>query len=179
MKLIDETFCLESLKEEDASSLNKLMIRNGKRFQQFLPKTLSQNLSAESSSNYIKEKNIEIDAKKIYTLGIKNKKDKSVAGLIILKEIDPIFRSGEFAYCIGKDFEGRGWVTKSIEAFSHFAFDQLNLEKLHIIIHRTNIASIKVADNAGFVWKQTLYNEFTPTSKAPMDMELYELKNER
>lgn len=179
MKLIDEKFCLESLKEEDASSLNKLMIRNGKRFQQFLPKTLSQNLSAESSSNYIKEKNMEIDSKSAYTLGIKDLKNRSVAGLVILKEIDEVEKSGEFAYCIGKEFEGLGWVTRSIEAFSKFAFNKLDLEKLHIIIHRTNIASIRVAENAGFVWKQTLYTEFRPPGKAPMDMELYELKNER
>lgn len=178
MKLIEENFVLEPLKEKDAESLNKLMIRNAKRFQQFLPKTLYQNLSAESSREYIKEKNAEIENGEVYTLGIKDPLNKSVAGLVILKEINFDEKSAEFAYCIGKEFEGKGWVTKSILAFSEFAFNRLDLEKLHIIIHRTNKASLKVAENAGFEWKQTLYNEFTPSSKAPMDMELYELNHE-
>ncbi|SDB62554.1 ribosomal-protein-alanine N-acetyltransferase [Flavobacteriaceae bacterium MAR_2010_188] len=155
------------------------MIRNGKRFQQYLPKTLSQNLSEESSKKYIKEKNLEIENLEVFTLAIKDIQQKMIAGLIILKEIDQTEKSGEFAYCIGKEFEGQGWVTKSIRAFSEFAFTKLKLLTLHIIIHRNNKASIKVAENSGFEWKRTLYNEFTPITKVPMDMELYELCYER
>lgn len=58
-----------------------------------------------------------------------------------------------------------------------FAFDELGLKTLQIISHKTNLRSIKVAENNGFVWQRTLLNEFTPTNESPLDMELYELYN--
>lgn len=61
----------------------------------------------------------------------------------------------------------------------HFAFDNLNLKTLQIIAHKTNLGSVKVAEKNGFIWKKTLLNEFTPTNEVPLDMELYELYNEK
>ena len=58
-----------------------------------------------------------------------------------------------------------------------FAFVELGLETLQIISHKTNLGSIKVAENNGFVWQRTLLNEFTPSNESPLDMELYELYN--
>jgi ribosomal-protein-alanine N-acetyltransferase len=45
--------------------------------------------------------------------------------------------------------------------------------------HKTNLGSIKVALNNGFVWQRTSLNEFTPVNESPLDMELYELYNEK
>ena len=174
MTLIDDIFCLEPLVENDAKSLNKLMIRNGKRFQKFLPKTLADNLTESSSREYIKTKNQELEAGTGYTFAIKDSKKNKVAGLVILKEIDWEKSDGEFAYCIGKKYQGRGWVSQSIKAFSDFAFENLGLSKLHIIIHNSNLPSINVAENAGFRWILTLPNEFVTTGKGSLDMELYE-----
>ena len=53
------------------------------------------------------------------------------------------------------------------------------MKTLQIIAHKTNIGSIKVAENNGFIWQRTLQNEFTPTDGEPLDMELYELYNEK
>ena len=57
MTFSTETFTLEALKPEDASDLSELMISNGKSFQEYLPKTLAQNLSETDSSIYISNKN--------------------------------------------------------------------------------------------------------------------------
>ena len=62
---------------------------------------------------------------------------------------------------------------------SKFAFEELGLKTIQIIAHKTNIGSCKVAEKNGFVWKTTLLNEFTPTNEAALDMELYELYNEK
>ena len=53
-----------------------------------------------------------------------------MAGLIILKAIDWDRKKGEFAYCIGKKFEGKGFMSEAIQATSTFAFQKLNLKKL-------------------------------------------------
>lgn len=179
MTFSTETFTLEALKPEDASSLSALMISNGKNFQQYLPKTLAQNLSEADSKIYILNQSEALKKQAEFTYAIKDNETNDVAGIVILKNIDYHLKQGEFAYCIGKRFSGKGWVTQSIKVFTSFVFDELDLKSLQIIIHKTNISSINVAKRCGFTWSKTLENAFTPSDKNPIDMELYELHNER
>ena len=91
------------------------------------------------------------------------------------KELDWKIKQGEFAYCIGYTYEGRGLTSKAIRELSGYAFDHLGLERLQIIAHKDNLPSVKIAINNSFKWQKTLKNEFTPTGEKPLDMELYEL----
>ena len=178
MNYKSEDFYIELLKFEDALHLNKLFVSNTERFKLYLPKTLSENRTLESTKSYINKRIEAIQNKIEYTFTIKDKSTKNIAGLIILKAIDWDIKKGEFAYCIDKTFEGKGFMSKAIQATSTFAFQELNLKKLQIISHESNTASIKVAENSNFVWQKTLKNEFTPIGEQPMDMELYELHYE-
>ncbi len=171
-----DTFYIESLKFDDALNLNKLLVLNTERFKLYLPKTLSENRTLESTKAYILKRNELMFSKIEYTFTIKDKTSNGIAGLIILKAIDWDKKKGEFAYCIGKSFEDRGWMTEAIKGASKFCFQELKLEKLQIISHKNNLASIKVAEKSNFVWIKTLKNEFTSTGQSPIDMELYELK---
>ena len=179
MNYHSETFYIEPLNFDDALNLNKLMVSNTERFKRYLPKTLSENRTLESTKSYIFKRDEVMKSKMEYTFTIKDKTTKNIAGLIILKAIDWNKKKGEFAYCIGKPFEGRGWMSKAIRAASSFAFQELKLEKLQIISHKSNVASIRVAEKNNFVWQKTLKQEFAPNGKPPLNMELYELTNER
>ena len=70
-------------------------------------------------------------------------------------------------------------VSKAVKAVLKFANNVLELNTLQIFAHKTNLGSIKVAKNNGFIWQRTLIAEFTPTNELPLDMELFELKNEK
>ncbi|GGG35910.1 GNAT family N-acetyltransferase [Bizionia arctica] len=179
MTFSTETFKLEALKPEDAPSLNALMISNGKNFQQFLPKTLAQNLSKIDSEIYISKQNKAIKERTEFTYAIKDIETNVVAGLVLLKSIDYNLKQGEFAYCIGKKFSGKGWITQSINSFTKFAFEELGLENLQIIIHEANTSSVNVAKRCGFTWTKTLKDEFINSDDIALDMELYELQYER
>lgn len=178
MDLTNETFYIDSLKLEDALSLNQLMIRNARRFQQYLPKTLAQNLSKNDSENYIERKTEAFKNNIEFTFAIKEKDSNNIAGLIIIKNIDWNIKQGEFAYCLGKQYSGNGWMSKGLKTTKQYAFNELGLEKLQILIHHTNTNSINVAKRNGFTWIKTLEKEYT-SGKAVLDMELYETQNER
>lgn len=178
MKLNTESFSLEALKSQDAQSLSRLMISNGRRFQQYLPKTLSENLSEVDSKNYIQRKTKQLKNNEEFTFAIKDIDSGDVAGLIILKNIDSVLKQGEFAYCLGQKYSGKGWMTRSIEAAKAYAFNELKLKSIQIIIHKTNLPSIQIAERHAFIWIKTLDNEFV-TGKSVLDMELYELHHER
>jgi ribosomal-protein-alanine N-acetyltransferase len=170
-----EAFHVVPLDIKDAENLNELMVSNAERFKRYFPKTLSSNLTLEDSEQYITIKTSELHSNLGYTFAIKEKTTENIAGLIIVKKIDFENRQAELAYGIGAAYEGKGLVTSAVKEVSDFAFNELRLNTLQIVSHKTNLGSVKVAVKSGFVWQRTLTNEFTPTDELPLDMELYEL----
>jgi len=170
-----DTFLIDKLRAKDAFSLSRMMVTNKGRFARFFPMTLAQNLSEEASKAYILLKNIEIDYKSEFTFAIRERKEQNVAGLLILKEIDWKTLQGEIAYCIDQKYEGMGWTSRAVTAFSQFALAELGLQRLRIIVHQTNKASVRVAMKSGYIWQRTLSKAYTPPDESVLDMELYEL----
>jgi ribosomal-protein-alanine N-acetyltransferase len=177
--IITENVIIDKLKPIDASQLHEFMIQNTERFTKFFPRTLSDNVTLEKSLVYIETKDKEIQQKINFTFAIREIYTQKIIGLIIIKKIDWTNRIGELAYCIGNNFEGKGLISKVVKVISSFAYNELELKTLQIIAHKTNLGSIKVAENNGFIWQRTLIEEFTPTNELPLNMELYELTNER
>ena len=177
--IITENFLLDTLKPADAVQLHQFMIENSERLQVFFPVTLSSNATLENTKQYIEIKNSEIQARTNFTFAIRAVDSGMIVGLIIIKKIDWINRVGELAYCIGCNLAGKRLTTKAVQVISNYAFEELNLKTLQIIAHKTNLGSVKVALNNGFIWQKILKNEFTPINETPLDMELYELTNEK
>jgi ribosomal-protein-alanine N-acetyltransferase len=174
-----DLFFIDYLVLEDAASLSEMMLCNHDNFKRYFPITLSKNKSIEDSLKFIKEKNKECHAKTEFTFVIKDKQLSKAVGIIIIKEINWEIKQGEFAYCMSSEFENKGWMSNAIALTSKYAFEVLGFNKLQIIAHRTNFGSCKVAEKCGFQWQKTLINEYTPPNESPLDMELYELYNER
>lgn len=174
-----DSFHIITLQPEDAKSLSEMMVMNFDNFKRYFPITLSKNQSIEDSIKYIEEKRNENKSKSEFTFGIKDILNGNIAGLIIIKKINWETKQGEFAYCIGSEYENKGWMSKAIALTSKYGFEVLGFEKFQIIAHKTNIGSCKVAQKSDFKWQKTLLNEYTPPEESPLDMELYELYNER
>jgi len=176
--MTSQKFTINPLNSTDANQLYKFISDNSEHLKYYFPKTLSDNETFEKSIEYIKVKNKEIAERTNFTYAIRNN-DIQIVGLIIIKKIDWDKKQGEFAYCIGSQFEGKGVASFAVAEMTKFAFEELQLKTLQIISHKMNLGSVKVAVNNGFVWQRTLINEFTPTNETPLDMELYELYNEK
>ncbi|MHA7942542.1 GNAT family N-acetyltransferase [Formosa sp. 3Alg 14/1] len=176
---MDKSFYIANLEVSDAPHLHKFMMANVKRFVPYLPYTLAKNLKVEASKEYIIAQQQKREHKHEYTFTLKDVTTNAIFALIILKDIDWKNGIGEFAYCIDEHKENKGIMSSAIAKFSHYAFTELRLKTLQIISHKTNVASIKVAINAGFVWTKTLKNEYAPPNAPTQDMELYELQCER
>jgi [ribosomal protein S5]-alanine N-acetyltransferase len=172
-------FIIAALKQADSNQLHQFIVGNNERLKRYFPVTLSSNETLEKTVEYISIKNKEIAEKTNFTFALREKNSQQIIGLIILKKIDWDKKQGELAYCIGSQFEGKGLTTFATKEMTKFAFDNLGLKTLQIISHKTNFGSVKVATKNGFLWQRTLLNEFTPPEESPLDMELYELTNER
>ncbi len=170
-----DAFVISSIKENDAWPLCNFAIANEDRLKEFFPGTLAQNLTPDLSKHFTAKKTNQFASKEEFLFTLKEKESQALAGLVYLKAMDWNKKQGEFAYCIGYEYEGKGLISRAINLLSEYAFKTLNLETLQIIVHKSNTASIRVAEKCNFIWQKTLVKEFTPTTGQPLDMELYEL----
>ena len=69
------------------------------------------------------------------------------AGLFVSELLDDAV---ELGYLIGKSYRGKGYAQECGRAILAYAGDVLDLEELHVLIERTNDASLHVARKLGF-----------------------------
>lgn len=170
---------LRLIQEKDSWRICDFMLTNEDRFKTFWPSTLAQNLTPELSALFVADKLKMIHKKEELVFVLKNKAQRSIDGAFYIKNINWNSKQGEFAYAIGYEIEGKGFTSKVVKLLTEYAFDVLGLETLQIITHKTNIASVKVAEKCNFNWVKTLDKSFTPPNGKPLDMEVYEIYNER
>ena len=174
-----QSHTVEAIQEKDAWRVCDFVVSNADRLKRFFPKTLELNLNPTLSEQFVAQKVIEFSAKKELLFTLKDKEHRTVIGLLYLKKLDWQKKSGELAYCIGYQYENKGITSKTVRYISNWAFSDLDLKTLEIIAHKTNLASVAVAEKCNFSWQKTLINEHTPPNEEPLDMELFELYNER
>lgn len=167
-------FHIDWIKPEDAKGLTLLMNSNAKVFEAYFPLTLATNRNEADASVFINNISEDIKAKKQFLFTLKTE-DKLI-GLVYIKELKWDKKEGEFAYCMDPKFGGRGWMTEAVGKLAAYAFSNYKLSVLKIIVHHSNIASVKVAKHNKFTFIKTLKKEYTPPGGTPLDMELYELK---
>lgn len=169
-------FKIKPVKEADAKSIHHFMVKNKKRFELYFPKTLFDNISLSKSQIYAKTKEEEFRNKSSFVFAIKPLDSQQVIALIIIKDVRWDSKSAEIAYCMDEEFSGQGWTSLAVNYLTEFATKTLQLERIKIIAHKTNRASIKVAENCDYLWIKTLKNEYKPKNGVPLDMELYEFR---
>ena len=177
--LLKDSYHIDYFTDSDATQLFQFLTDNNDRLKKYFPVTIASNSTLEQTKEYISIKNQEIEEKTNFTCAIRETKSNQICGLIIIKKIDWHKRQGELAYCIDSKFESKGLTSFAVSEMSKFAIEELKLKTLQIIAHKSNLGSCKVAMKNGFIWHRTLLDEFTPINELPLDMELYELNNEK
>lgn len=178
MQLNLGSYYISPIELKDAWNICNLVVANEDRLKRYFPKTLEQNLTPDLSNIFVEKKVKQFNTKEEFLFTIKENESNTLVGLVYIKELDWTKKQGEFAYCIDYNVEGKGIMTEAIQQLSEYAFENLGIETLQIIVHKSNIGSVKVADNCNFTYIKTLKNEHTPPGEAPLDMDLYELYKE-
>ena len=66
----------------------------------------------------------------------------------------------EIEYCIGAEFQCRGYATEATKAVIAFGFDRINLHKVQICTKTINKPSRRVIEKCGFTYEGTLRDYF-------------------
>lgn len=83
--------------------------------------------------------------------GIENEEHNLLIGLTVLKNINLINRSAEFAMYIGnEDFKGKGYSKIAAEKTLLFGFRNLNLNRIYLKVLENNHIAINLYEKLGF-----------------------------
>lgn len=84
---------------------------------------------------------------------------------------------GNFGYWVGKDARGRGVATRALRLLTRWAAEEHGLARLQLIVEPENLASIRVAEKAGFR-REGLLRSYIELRGARRDVYMYALLSE-
>ncbi|MEE1218385.1 MAG: GNAT family protein [Ruminococcus sp.] len=95
-----------------------------------------------------------------YRWAVIDKETNECIGQIAYFLVDSKNHFAEIEYCIGAEFQCRGFATEATKAVIKFGFEQMNLHKVQICTKTINIPSKRVIEKCGFTYEGTLRDYF-------------------
>lgn len=148
------------LRKKDARKFFKMMEANRSRLKSYFPITSRNTKTLKSTEEYISKKVKDSKKNKFFGWVIIDKAENQMAGYIIMKNFDWRVPKCELAYMISQNYEGTGMMTNCINTISHFAFDDMGILKLFLLVSDKNPASLRVGEKAGFEVEGYLKSEY-------------------
>lgn len=166
---VNNNLYLESLADKHAQPLYELANRNRDHLGAWLP-WVKQMQDAGFISNFIKSSmhRYSQGTEEAFVIYSENK----VAGRIGLYKIDSYHRTCEIGYWIGKEFEGKGFVTQGAEAIMHHARKVHQTHRIEIRCAADNMRSKKIPLRLEFAYEGTL-REAEIMHGSYIDIEVY------
>lgn len=95
-----------------------------------------------------------------YRWAITDKASGECIGQIAYFLVDSKNNFAEIEYCIGADFQRKGFATEATMAVIAYGFEQIKLHKVQISVKSVNLPSKRVIEKCGFTYEGTLRDYF-------------------
>ena len=95
-----------------------------------------------------------------YRWAVIDKEAGECIGQIAYFLVDSKNHFAEIEYCIGAEFQGRGYATEAAKAVIAYGFDKMNLHKVQICTKAINAKSKRVIEKCGLTYEGTLRDYF-------------------
>lgn len=95
-----------------------------------------------------------------YRWAVIDKECGECVGQIAFFLVDSKNHFTEIEYCIGTEFQCRGYATEATKAVIAYGFDRINLHKVQICTKTINSKSKRVIEKCGFTYEGTLRDYF-------------------
>lgn len=92
----------------------------------------------------------------LLTFAIADKETGEFAGTIQLRDINRRARRSLFSIVLKPSAQGRGYGTDALRVLLRFAFDELNLHKITLVVYEGNEGGRRLYEKVGFQYEGTL-----------------------
>ncbi len=145
---INQNISLKFPELKDADRIFQLTDRSREYLREWLP-WVDFTKTVENSRKFIQiSRQDYIDQKSMVTFIVWKGKVVGVAGF---NQIDWPNKSVQIGYWLDKNYEGKGIMTKSVEALTDYAFNQLSINRVEIKAAVNNKKSRAIPERLGFV----------------------------
>ena len=176
MEIAFDNYSIAPIQLKDAWRLCNFVVANEAYLKDDFPETLKENLTPTLADLFVAKKEKQFLRREEYLFTIKENTNRAIVGLIYVKELNKRPGQAELAYCISYQYAGKGDMTEAVKNIIDWSFTTVGLEKLQIIVHESNAASIRIAEKCGFDYVTILQKEHRRSNGEVVDMLLYELK---
>lgn len=154
---IDEHLLLRNYEIEDADRLFEAVDNSRQHLGPWL-NWVAKTKKPEDSLEFIQQSKHQLHAQEGVALGVFY--DDKIIGGVSMFEWQHETRNAQIGYWICAEYEGRGIVARSLEAFMAYLFDQIGLYKIEVHYVPANKRSAKVAEKLGFKVEGVLRQRF-------------------
>ncbi|MEK4198805.1 GNAT family N-acetyltransferase [Cytobacillus sp. FSL K6-0265] len=144
---------LKGFKVEEADELFALINENRIYLREWLP-WVDGTKSVKDSKAFIDHTVEQMDQNTGLTVGIREK--GKLIGIIGYNKLNHANRIGTIGYWLSQHAEGKGVMTKAVQAMISYGFTQLNLNKVEIHAAVKNSKSRRIPEKLGFVYEGTI-----------------------
>jgi ribosomal-protein-serine acetyltransferase len=171
---VDEAISLELIDDVHANLIYQLVKKDRTHLQEWLP-WVEHMLTLADFENFIKgcKKRYNKKSEVAYIIKVQNK----VAGRIGLYHIDQSNKIASIGYWVGKEFEGKGVVTKSCKKIVSLGFAKLHLNRIEIKCGTLNYKSQAIPERLNFK-KEGIIRQAELLNGKFIDLFLYSLLKE-
>lgn len=152
---IEHNLFLKTLVPEDAEELFDLIQRNRQHLRQWLP-WVDGNQTIEHTIAFIESALQQKLANYGFQCGIWYQ--SKLAGIIGYHTIDWQNKNVEIGYWLGKEFEGKGIMTKACRTLIDYAFDEYHLHRVQIRCATHNDRSRALIERLGLIQEGVLHH---------------------
>ena len=175
MEISFDNYSIAPIQQKDAWRLCNFVVANEAHLKNDFPETLRENLTPTLAELFVAKKEKQFQKKEEYLFTLKENTNRTIIGLVYVQKLHKTLGRAELAYCIGYPYTGKGIMTKTIKKIMDWVFRLEWLDRLQIIVHESNGASIRIAEKCGFEYITMLQKEHRRSNGEVVDMLLYEL----
>lgn len=173
-----DNYLLRPIESKDADAFFHLIDNNRKRLEDFFAGTVSRNKTIEETNVFVPDVIQRATNKTYFPFVLVDKINDAVIGYVDIKSVDWSIPKAEVGYFIDKKYENRGITCKALAKIIVYAFDELEMHKLFLRTHESNIGSIRIAEKNGFTKEGMIRSDYKMTSGVIIDVIYYGLLKE-
>lgn len=171
IELVDQEIVLRPFRVEDANQLYQAVHESLKQLRPWMA-WANESYTEATAREYITITRGRWEEHSLYAFAIIQ--DDEILGGCTLSSIHSVYRYCNLGYWVRRSRHGRGIAGRAAKLAARFAFEQLGLVRVEIVVAVGNTASVRVAEKLGAHYEGVLLNRMI-VGRSVHDAHMYSL----